>query len=441
MKFLSQRSFGLDIADHSIEALELRRRFDSLSVAAYGRVKLASGIVEDGRVLRRDALIEAIQGVLASAQPRPIKTRDVVLSIPESKTFIHVFQLPSVISPENIGESIQYEAEATIPVTFDQVYHDYHILERRADNQDVLYVAGFKYAIDDYRSVVEEAGLRPLAVEPESLALARAFVPEGAGAGVCIVDAGARYTTVTIVDKQGLRFSGSTRSAGDAFTAALVRSLNVDMARANELKRAVGLAGGSASEAEAVYNALRVPMEDIAALVTKAQEYCQRRTGRVVNRLITCGGTSLVPGFQAYLQKKFDVPVESGDPFRSFRSGAPKPLRIEHPVLYATVVGLARYGFREDNSSENRNNLLAHKEDHHAYTVSTPAALPKPAAGKQASGGTGRPPHSKRIFILIGTFVLLIAIFVVILLMSKGGDEPLIKFYSTNYQTSQTVAE
>jgi len=240
MSSLPNHAIGLDISDASIEALEIKKKFGKIVVNAFGRKKLEKGIIVNCHIHEKEKLAKVIKDLLVSAQPKRFSTKNVILSIPESKTFIHVFQLPSVISEKNIGESIQYEAEQTIPLSFDQVYHDYQIVTKGKEYQEVLYVACFKDVVDDYREVVNMAGLNPVIFEAESTSLARSLVRDTEGTAL-IADIGAHTTIVTIYDNYGIRYSHNIAVGGDIFTEKIAESLKVTNKEAERLKRAIGL--------------------------------------------------------------------------------------------------------------------------------------------------------------------------------------------------------
>ena len=54
MSLIYKTTFGLDVSDASIEALELKKSFGKIKILSYGRVKLNPGIVENGEILKKD---------------------------------------------------------------------------------------------------------------------------------------------------------------------------------------------------------------------------------------------------------------------------------------------------------------------------------------------------------------------------------------------------
>lgn len=148
--FFRKNSFGLDISDASIEALELTHKLGKLKVASYGRIELAEGIVRDGIILQKDKLVKAIQKVLQEAQPHPIKSNNVILSLPESKVLTHIFQFPINLNEEQIAESLPYEAEKIIPYQQKQLYFDFQIIEQKDKFKEVFYAGCPQEVIDSF---------------------------------------------------------------------------------------------------------------------------------------------------------------------------------------------------------------------------------------------------------------------------------------------------
>jgi len=87
---MAKEIIGLDISDYSIEAVLLQKKGKSFKIGSYSRFRLSPDIVEDGNILNKDKLKEAINQTLFHAQPKQIKAEKVFLSIPESKVFTKV---------------------------------------------------------------------------------------------------------------------------------------------------------------------------------------------------------------------------------------------------------------------------------------------------------------------------------------------------------------
>jgi|GEM_PF-1130816 len=429
---MSKHAFGLDISDSSIEAVEIKKKFGKLNISAYGRIELEPGVVANGKINNKDILIEHLGKIEKSGQ---FSTKNCVISVPESKTFIHIFNLPSVISFQNIGESVQYAAEEQIPLSFDKAYHDYQILAKEEDHQEVLYIASFKDIVDDYREVLTRAGLNPLVFETESLSLARSLVRDDVFEGVLIVDIGVRTTILTIFDHRGIRFSENVGLAGEKFTQKISRSLKISTEDAENAKIEIGLTQLTSKGKVSV--ALEPVVKKVVKEIKKTIDYYQKKTGFVVNKVVLCGGSSLMPGLFEYIKQAIVTRVEMGNPLQELRFNK-KIFQADQSVLYATSVGLALRG-ADNESLQQGINLLSNEKEHKKFKS---IKEPHQKHDKEKNEGEITPKQQKvkspkpkserkRLFILLAVFGVLLLAFAGIFLLQRDREEPLISFVDT----------
>src|SRR5512140_3579359 len=109
------------------------------------------------------SVIDAIQRVFTSQK---IKTGDVATSISGNAVIVKKISLPQM-TPEELAESIHWEAEQYIPFDIQDVAIDYEILEGGGSggNMDVLLVAVKKDKISEYTSAITQAGRSPAIVD------------------------------------------------------------------------------------------------------------------------------------------------------------------------------------------------------------------------------------------------------------------------------------
>ncbi|HLC99478.1 MAG TPA: pilus assembly protein PilM, partial [Patescibacteria group bacterium] len=146
-------AFGLDLSDTSIEVIQFQGTGKSMKLAAVGRMILAHGLIEDGKILDEPKVAGAIKELLAKTQPEKISTNFVVASLPESKIFTHHFKLPATIPETQLIEALRYEAEGVIPVAANELIFDYRVIVKgteKSAQQEVLHVAVFKDIAESY---------------------------------------------------------------------------------------------------------------------------------------------------------------------------------------------------------------------------------------------------------------------------------------------------
>ncbi|XOU94297.1 MAG: type IV pilus assembly protein PilM [Candidatus Kerfeldbacteria bacterium] len=429
MQILSKHALGLDISDNSIELLELKKIWGKETVEAYARKKLESGIVERGRIINKSKLISALEEAYAQAKPSGFKTKEVILAIPEITSFLHVFKMPSVISIENIKESVQYEAEETIPITFDQTYHDYQIIYKDNNNQDVLYVAAWKKIIDDYKEVITKAGLKPIIIEAESMALARAFITKKLENHLAIVDLGAKTSIITVYDNNGIRYSNNISIGGSDLTNKISKELGVTIQEAARLKRVNSILGTN-------INGKNIDLKSIATKITseikKSINYHQKNTGDIVDKVVVCGGTSMMKDLIKLFNEELSIETVPGNPLENINSKG--VFGDQSPVLFSTVVGLAKRGIGVESIHQGLN-LLESSKDHKNIHESSFAT--KDEIKKEGKLNTKKIFKNKRMMKLLGVFILLIVSFLIILMLSSGKEEPLFNFIESSNPSGQ----
>jgi type IV pilus assembly protein PilM len=126
-------------------------------------------------------------------------------------------------------------------------------------------------------------------------------------------------------------------------TIALSRSLNVDFARAEEMKREIGLS--DLPENTEVVSVFEPVLEYIFSEVNKFIKDFQKKNNRSLCKVILGGGGSLLKGLVDFAVKRFTIEVEQADPFSkteypAFLSGAVKGAGAN----FSTAVGLALRG-------------------------------------------------------------------------------------------------
>jgi len=206
---LKPRAFGLEIEDCSLKAVWLKKKGNKFEMASCARKIIPRGIVQAGQIINPQKLAESIKELLASAQPRAIKAKNVILSIPETKAFIRTIKIPKMTAAE-AREAVKWETEANIPISADKVYLDWQVIESRDNEEEILVVAVPKNIADAYFQAAVLAGLAPLAVEVDIMATIRSLAgPEKEAQPVLIADIGAENTSLAICRNQIPYFTSS----------------------------------------------------------------------------------------------------------------------------------------------------------------------------------------------------------------------------------------
>ena len=369
---LKPEAFGLDISDLSLKIIKLKKKRGVLSLASFGETEIKPGIIRAGEIKDEKKLAEIIKEAVKSVKGEKIKTKYVVASLPEEKAFLQIITLPKM-SEEDLKSAVIYEAENYIPLPIDQVYLDSQIVPpvyNHLDHFDVLIAALPKKTIDPYLSCLKSAGLKPGALEIESLAIGRALIKnELTTSPVLLIDIGATRTSFIIFSGHALRFTSSIPVSSGNFTEIISKALGIDLAEAEKLKIKYGLEEkieikikGEKIEKEKekgkIFEALVPALVDLIQQIKRYLDYYQTHAfhehlppnGKGVSKILLCGGGANLKGLTDFLSLQLKIPTELGNPWINILPEPQKEVRelpFEESLKYTTALGLALRGIKE----------------------------------------------------------------------------------------------
>lgn len=332
-------AFGLDVGSQLIKAVELAREGDSFRLVAAGVAQAPPKGMESESEQDLTAISTTIRKLYSDSK---ISTPNVVIALPESQVFTRLVKFPALTDQE-VASAIQWEAEQYIPIPIAEATVDYQIVARKQDTTgetSVLLVATPRALVEKYLNVARNAGLRPVAVETELLALSRSIAP--AQKIALVIDFGATSTDIAICQDRQLVFSRSIPTAGEAFTRAVSQGLGVDVTSAEEYKRTYGLSAGKLEGK--VKTALDPIVKVVIDELKKAIQYwLSEQQGAPVEIAALTGGTAGLPEVSPIVADTLGIEVTIGNPFAQVSKDevAARQLSGFAPI-YAIAVGLAK---------------------------------------------------------------------------------------------------
>lgn len=331
---------GIDIGSKTIKIVELQKEGNGYNLSASGIVGYAGNTV-DKMTDEKDfaSLGSVIKKLHAEAG---VNSKDVIISIPEQLVFTRTIKFP-LLTDSEIASAVKWESEQYIPIPVNEAIIQHTILSRNDKSSPpeviVLLVAAPRQVVERYVKVVEAAGLNPVAVETELIALTRALAP--ADKTVLLVDLGANSTDIAIASQSMLSFSRSIPIAGEAFTRAVSQGLGISAVQAEEYKKTYGL---ESSQLEGkIKGALDPVLRMVVDEIKKAINYYQsEEKGESPNAIIISGGTSGMPQIISMFSQLLSMEVLVGNPFSKVAVDSETATKLApYAPLYAVAVGLA----------------------------------------------------------------------------------------------------
>jgi type IV pilus assembly protein PilM len=343
MKIFNQTSdyFALDIGNTAVRVVQLSGDSSGWSLLHYGSVPVDIKISSSSSNDDQRRLGEVITTVIGQSG---IRTRDVVVGIPSSKTFVTVVDMPD-IKRDELAATIKYQAEQYIPMSTDEAKVDWALLGKSPNDQskNEVLIAGVANEFSESRlDLVESLGLNVIAIEPDSIALARSLLPKGASDAKLIVEIGDFSTDIVVTYADAPRLIRSLPVGARTLVSAVSQNLNVQPDQAQQFVLKFGL-DQSKLEGQ-VFRALETTLDQFTVEIIKSVKFFQTRYGGInIGSMIIGNYGASVPAFAEYLAAKAGLTAERGNPWRRVRVPLNDQAKLQ-PVAdrFAVAVGLAQ---------------------------------------------------------------------------------------------------
>ncbi|HEY0592660.1 MAG TPA: type IV pilus assembly protein PilM, partial [Thermoanaerobaculia bacterium] len=206
-------------------------------------------------------------------------------------------------------------------------------------------VAVKKEKINDYTSVIGQAGRSAVLVDVDAFAVQNAYEMNyrvDPGKVLALVNVGASVTNVNILSGSTSLFWRDITFGGNQYTDAIQRELNLSFAQAEGLKRGEAAGDHTIQQVIPILNSVS---EDFASELRKTLDFFTATSGaeRVDSIMLSGGGASAL-NLETILRDKFGIDVEIMNPFKNvtFNEGEFNPEWIsEVAPSMAVAVGLA----------------------------------------------------------------------------------------------------
>jgi len=317
----SKSLVGLDIGSSSIKMVQIKETKRGFALQNLGVALLPPEAIVDGALMNSTAIVDGIQELMAAQGLK--RGREVATSVSGHSVIIKKISMPHM-SRDELEESIQWEAEQYIPFDISEVNIDVEILREEpneAGQMDVLLVAAKKEMINDYTSVISEAGLTPMVVDVDAFSMQNAFEvsyglpPDEA---IVLVNIGASVININVVSGGISVFTRDISMGGNQFTEDIQKQLNVSYDEAEALK----LGGESGADADAVVpqeveRVIQAVSDQIAGEIQRSLDFFAATSAEgQFSRIYLGGGSAKIPALFKAIETRAGVPVEIVNPFR-----------------------------------------------------------------------------------------------------------------------------
>lgn len=336
--------FALDIGSSAVRVVQLRGSGSSRSLVKYGAAPIDVKIALSDAPADQKKVSDLVSALVAEVG---LTTKNVVVGLPSNKTFVTIVDLPKM-NEQELKNTIKYQVEQYIPMSADEAKIDAVIIgDSPVDTtkMEVLLASVTNKFSEQRMDMLESIGFDVIALEPDSLALARSLTPVNATNAQMIIDMGEYSTDIIITLAGSPRLVRSIPSGGQSLTKAAMQNLNVDENQARQFVYKFGL-DQSKLEGQ-IARALTTAVDVVSTEVQKSIKFFNTRyQSTPISMIVTSGAATLLPGFHQYLSAAAGgVPVQGGNSWQNINYSNDvheQLMSINHQFAVAT--GLAERG-------------------------------------------------------------------------------------------------
>lgn len=334
--------FALDIGTNAVRVVQLSPSGnDSWNLSHFGYAPLDEKIASSSSPEAQRKLGEVIMTAVGQSG---IKTRNVVVGLPSSKTFTTVIEIP--LMPENeLRNTIKYQVDQYIPMAVNEAKVDWAPLGTSLHDpkmQEVLIASTANAYAEERLEFVESLGLNVIAAEPDPLAMIRSLLPPGVPDARLIIDVGEQSTDLAITFGDSPRLVRTIPTGLRTLIKAAVQNLNVQEDQARQFILKFGLAPDRLEGQ--VYRAIESTLDNFAVEITKSITFFQTRYPNTpVGGIMLSGFGAVVPGFAEYISSRTSIQTAMANPWQKVRVSQGDQQQLA-PIAseFATVIGLAQ---------------------------------------------------------------------------------------------------
>ncbi|OGR57909.1 MAG: hypothetical protein A2X36_07555 [Elusimicrobia bacterium GWA2_69_24] len=344
---------GVDIGSYSIKVVRIEKQGTGLHLTHWGNIPLDKG--ESSPEEKKQQAINILKALLIQ---KGIQTKHAAASVSGNSVIVRYVKFP-LLTKDELRATLAAEAEPFIPFDINEVHLSFHILNEIVEDgqrkMESVLVAAKKDVIQSRVEVLEGAGLKPAIIDVDCFALENVFEAtldpaQNAGSTLCL-NIGHTVTNLSIIENGITRVVRDVFIAGNTFTKAIAKTLQCDVVKAEEAKKANGLMLDAAEKEKAlqegnrdalgVSQALAGSLKDLVAELHRSVDfYLSQGPERSIGRIVLSGGSARMKNLSKFLTGELKVPVTVLNPF-SYLAQAPEDIPADILSAMGIAAGLA----------------------------------------------------------------------------------------------------
>lgn len=339
-----KKILAIDIGSNSIKAVELVAKNKTIQLNTVDVYNLPPDAIVNSVIVNSTIVEEGIRKIL---ERKKIKTKEVIIGLSGRAIIVKIIKLLKR-SYEELQKTILWEVEQYIPFNINEVIVDFQILPEVEDSttkeMEILLVVVKKEKVKKHIEVFHQVGLHPTIVDLDSFAIVNLYLyglsnmAEETKGGVCLVNIGASFTNINILENGVLYLSRDVLIGGYEFTKFLQNELNLEYLEAEEKKKKLEITQINPSITDEIVMEIKRSFDYYKSTIKEIE----------INKVFLSGGCSNIKGFDTYVTEKLGTSTTVINPLSKIEIGKRVNFetltKVSSPSDLTVAIGLALRG-------------------------------------------------------------------------------------------------
>ena len=326
---------AIDVGSYYIKVVEGKKKNGRLVIRRIGYFPNPVPNLKEGLIEReQDIFAKALKDFLSKHK---IISKQGILSTGGAGTVIHYFEIPD-IPKEEIESAIQLEIMQVVPGGTKNLEYDYLLLPGKDNKKTVLFVGYYKERCEFFTSTIQMAGIKPLIMDYDGLALLNSFrfFHKKQEDIISILNIGHRTSNLVVAyNKSGFILIRDIPFAGKN----IIQTVSSDK---NILSEEAEIFAKKKENRGEMKNIISSDISELLLEVKTSMEYFRTKTEKLPQTLFITGGCSVLPGLSETLEREINIKTRIWNPLEELD---PKeillPVEIKNKgILFAVSLGL-----------------------------------------------------------------------------------------------------
>lgn len=294
-----KNSFGIDIGTQTIKISEVQKQGGKISVINYSIWNDdLDNIIQEKSGEHTISVTQITTIITAMLNAAKMEIKEAYIAIPSYLAFSAVVPFP-ILSYEELVTAVPLEAKQYIPAPLDSVQLDWMNLgpNKGKDKLNILLIAIPNSVVNTYIEVSKALGITIKGFELDAFSIIRSIdLPD---TQVCIVDIGARTSTVSIVNAEDqLQLIQSFDFGGNHITDKISASHNISNIEAEKIKKNNGISGSNSEISALIQSGIKSFFEnEVVRIIKQFQDNNEEK----IQDIVLLGGFAKMEGIREFV--------------------------------------------------------------------------------------------------------------------------------------------